>query len=330
MPSNSLLRRSLTVTSVVVGFAVLTALGPVLALVAAVVDLARRVVRDRPAMALRSLALLWVYLLGELWALGALAVTALFPARARSETTYRLQDKWAGWNLVALRWLFSVRFEVTGGETLLPGPIVLLSRHASIVDTLLPARFVARPTGLCLRYVLKRELQIDPALDIAGNRLPNVFVDRASRDLTEREAIESLAEGMGAGDGILIYPEGTRFSVEKLAWAQRRVPAEGDHAEVIAGLRRVLPPKPGGTLAILDATDADVVVLAHRGLEGLATLKEIWRGDLVGSRVDVVLWRVPREQIPRSHAGRVQWLYRLWAQVDEWVVAAGPADESPG
>jgi 1-acyl-sn-glycerol-3-phosphate acyltransferase len=221
-----------------------------------------------------------------------------------------------------LRRLFSIEFEVTGGTTLLPGPIIVLSRHASIVDTLLPANFVARPTGLRLRYVLKKELLVDPALDIAGNRLPNVFVDRTSRDPAERETIESLAGSMRTGDGILIYPEGTRFSVEKLARIQRSASEEAGPSQIIAGLRRVLPPKPGGTLAILDATDADVVVLAHSGLEGLATLKEIWRGDLVGSRVKVALWRIPSGQIPVSRAERVDWLHRLWADVDEWVVAA--------
>jgi 1-acyl-sn-glycerol-3-phosphate acyltransferase len=322
MPNNALTRRSITVTSVLVAFVLVTVFAAPLALIAVVLDLVRITLLNRPPMALRSIAFLWIYLLGEIWALAALGLTALLPGQLRIETTYRLQDKWAGWNLLALRRLFSVEFEVTGGTTLLPGPIIVLSRHASIVDTLLPANFVARPTGLRLRYVLKKELLVDPALDIAGNRLPNVFVDRTSRDPAERETIESLAGSMRTGDGILIYPEGTRFSVEKLARIQRSASEEAGPSQIIAGLRRVLPPKPGGTLAILDATDADVVVLAHSGLEGLATLKEIWRGDLVGSRVKVALWRIPSGQIPVSRAERVDWLHRLWADVDEWVVAA--------
>ena len=318
----------LTVPSVVVGFALLTALAPALILVGTMVDLARRTTAGRPAMALRSLAFLWIYLLGELWALATLGVTAPLPPQPRAELTYRLQDKWAGWNLLAMHRLFSVEFDVSGEGAVLPGPIVLLARHASIVDTLLPAQFVARPSGLRLRYVLKKELLVDPALDIAGNRLPNAFVDRAARDLAERAAIEALAASMGPGDGLLIYPEGTRFSPEKLARAQRRSSGEHESASIVAGLRRVLPPKPGGTLAILDATDADVVVFAHRGLEGLATLKDIWRGDLVGSRVEIVMWRVPHDQIPATRPERTEWLYRLWAEVDAWVVS-GPADGAP-
>lgn len=326
MPDNPLARRSITVTAVVTLFIAVSILSPVLGFFAAIHDLARRLTSRRPAMALRLAAFLWVYLLGEIWALTALAVTSPLPRGFKIDATFHLQDKWAGWNLAALRRLFSIEFRVDGQECLLPGPIVVLSRHASIVDTLLPARFVARAAGLRLRYVLKRELLADPALDIAGNRLPNVFIDRASREVSERKAIEALATDLGPDDGILIYPEGTRFSTEKLDRSKRRAARDsGPGASVALGFRRVLPPKPGGTLAILETARADVVVLAHTGLEGLATVKEIWRGDLVGSRVAIGLWRVPHAEIPSSRNDRIDWLYQLWAEVDEWVGSAAPS-----
>ncbi|HUG32711.1 MAG TPA: lysophospholipid acyltransferase family protein [Acidimicrobiia bacterium] len=323
MPDNPLARRSITVTAVVALFVALTILSPLLVLFAAIHDLTRRLTRRRPAMALRLAAFLWVYLLGEVWAVTALAVTAPLPPGVKMDATFRLQDKWAGWNLAALRRLFSVEFRVDGQECLLPGPIVVLSRHASIVDTLLPARFVARAAGLRLRYVLKKELLADPALDIAGNRLRNAFIDRASRDVSERNAIEALAADLGLDDGIVIYPEGTRFTAAKLDRSKSRAARDsGPRASAALGFRRVLPPKPGGTLTILETTRADVVVLAHTGLEGLATIKEIWRGDLVGSRVAIGLWRVPHEEIPSPRSDRIDWLYRLWAEVDEWVGSA--------
>lgn len=95
-----------------------------------------------------------------------------------------------------------------------------------------------------------------------------------------------------------------------------------------AGFRRVLPPRPGGTLALLDATVADVVVLAHRGLEGLATVRDIWSGSLVNSKISLKLWRVPRAGIPIERSDRVDWLYRLWAEVDTWVAGESAPDES--
>lgn len=329
MPSKPLLRRLITVPTVVVLWVIVTGLAPVLVVVAASVDSVRWMRSRKPFVSLRALGFGWVYLLGQVWALIALAITALLPKDAKQRATFRLQASWASWNFTALRRLFSLGLEVTGSESVTPGPIVLLVRHASIVDTLLPANLVARPHGLRLRYVLKRELLVDPTLDIGGNRLPNHFISRGSGEAAaEIAAIQELASGIGDDEGILIYPEGTRFTEEKQERYLRRF---RDAAEPIAslasGLRKVLPPRPGGTLAILESTTADVVVLAHRGLEGLATVADIWRGGLVGSRIEVELRRVPRDRIPGSRPEMLEWLYRLWADVDAWV--AGQSDMQP-
>lgn len=320
MIANPVARRIATVTTVICLFLVVTLTSPVLVLVAALVDLGRRSTRSAPAVALRLLAFSWIYLLGEVWAVSALAITSPLPQRLKTNLTYRLQDRWAGWNLEALRKIFSLDISVEGQEALVPGPVIVLSRHVSMVDSLLPARFVARPTGMMLRYVLKRELLVDPALDIAGNRLANVFIDRSSGDISERTAIRDLASGLGPRDGILIYPEGTRFSPAKLKQIKARRSAEKDDlADVTERLQNVLPPRPGGTLALLDATEADVVVLTHRGLEGLGRARDVWKGSAVGSRVEVRLWRISRAEIPKTPAERVDWLYRVWVDVDQWV-----------
>jgi 1-acyl-sn-glycerol-3-phosphate acyltransferase len=181
--------------------------------------------------------------------------------------------------------------------------------------------FVTREHGIRLRYVLKRELLVDPALDVAGNRLPNHFVDRGPAGTeAETAAIRSLAQGMTPAEGVMIYPEGTRYSEEKrLRYTAPLVRKGGVIAELASGLERVLPPRPGGTLALLDATTADVVVLAHRGLEGFARVKDIWAGGLVGSRVELKFWRVERVDVPGNRSDRVHWLFRLWNEIDDWV-----------
>jgi 1-acyl-sn-glycerol-3-phosphate acyltransferase len=321
MPDNPIARRVLTIPAVLALLTVVTIASPVLLALGAVVDLARLAATHRRGVMLRSFAFLWVYLVGETWALLSLLGTSVLVGQAKTDATYALQDRWAGWNLTALRLLFSVEVRATGEDRALPGPIIVLSRHASMVDTLLPARYIVRVSGIRLRYVLKKELLLDPALDIAGSRLPNFFIDRASRGAAERHGIERLAGDLGPRDGVLIYPEGTRFDEAKLRRHQRHHPGAepGSIEDLTSGFRRVLPPRPGGTLALLEASDADVLVFAHRGLEGLATVRDIWRGDLVGSVIDIAIWRVPREEIPSSRAERVEWLFQLWADVDEWV-----------
>lgn len=321
MPSNALIRRTATITLVFALLIAVTFLAPLLVLAGGVVDLVRRLLGAKSWVTLRSLAFLWLYLVGEVWALLGLLATAALPRDAKLDITFRLQQHWAAWNLRALEALFGLEIVVEGARAFLPGPIVVLSRHASMVDTLLPATIISRHSGIRLRYVLKKELLVDPALDIAGNRLPNVFIERGSGEATERAAIRALAEDLGPKDGILIYPEGTRFSEAKL----KRLQGKPGSTPSTTELRKVLPPRPGGTLAILEATDADVVVLAHRGLEGLATAREIWAGDLVGSRISVRMWRIGREKIPSGRSEQVDWLHALWAEIDDWVVSAGLA-----
>ncbi|MFZ0014667.1 MAG: lysophospholipid acyltransferase family protein [Acidimicrobiia bacterium] len=328
MPDNPILRRLVTVPTAFLLFLVITGLSPLLLLLASAIDLFRSLTRDRPWMAVRSLAFLWVYLLGQMWALLGLLFSAPVPKESKLRITFDLQSAWTGWNLAALRRIFSLDLVVEGQGSARNGPIVLLCRHASIVDTMLPAGLVARPFRIRLRYVLKRELLIDPTLDIGGNRLPNYFVDRASGDsAAELGAIRELARDLDDDEGVLIYPEGTRFSEEKREVYTGRLAREpGVVGQVSARLRRVLPPRPGGTLAILDASTADVVILAHHGLEGLATVRDIWEGGLVGSRIRVRLWRIPRESIPTGRSERVDWLFSVWAAVDEWVVAQSEGD----
>ncbi|HRE89632.1 MAG TPA: 1-acyl-sn-glycerol-3-phosphate acyltransferase, partial [Myxococcota bacterium] len=85
--------------------------------------------------------------------------------------------------------------------------------HTSLVDTLLPTTYLTARRGLKLRWVLKRELLVDPCLDVAGSRLPNAFVARDGSDTEKALAqVRALATDLPADEGVLIYPEGTRFT----------------------------------------------------------------------------------------------------------------------
>ncbi len=129
-----------------------------------------------------------------------------------------------------------------------------------------------------------------------------------------------LTASAGPDEGVLIYPEGTRFSQKKLVRAlaalEKRSPDL--HARA-SGFRHVLPPRLGGPLAMLDAAETDVVFMAHHGLGGFARIADIWAGAMVGRRISVEYWRVARTDIPESRSDRVAWLYEWWKRIDDWV-----------
>lgn len=298
---------------------------PLLVPLALAVDAVRALAGNRRLVTVRMVAFGWTYLAVEVWALTSLAV-AWFTAgvgRRRRErllwSSFRLQERWARILLWSFRRIFTVGLEVEGSDSIPPGPIVVMMRHASIADTLLPNALVTTPHGIRLRYILKKELLVDPALDIAGNRLENVFVDRAGDTSAEVERIRALGQDLGERDGMLIYPEGTRFTPAKQARAieslERRT---SPLAEAARSLRHVLPPRMGGPLTLLDL-GTDVVIAAHVGLDGFAEVKDIWNGRIIGGTLRVRFWRVPASDIPPDRPGRVAWLLDQWAQVDGWI-----------
>jgi len=213
---------------------------------------------------------------------------------------------------------------VEGEEALVSGPILLFVRHASSVDTLLAANFVAPDSAYRLRYVMKRELLWDPCLDVVGQRIPNVFIQRGSGDSAkEIAAIRGLARDLGSRDGVLIYPEGTRATPAKRAHALERI-AAADPArhERVAGLRQLLPPRYGGPLGLIEERpDVDVVFLAHVGFDGVHSLQDLWHGTMIGREIRIRFRRVSAGDIPAGHTARESWLDREWLRMDEWVDA---------
>ena len=315
-----------------VGFALLTVLAPFALLAAATVDLALWLRRRKPWMAVRLVALVWWFLLGELR--GLLAVLGVWivsggpwardtPARRRR--VYRLQVQWATGHLAGVQRLCGLRFEVAGDDLVGRGPMIVLYRHASIVDNALPAALISRRHGIDLRYVLKDGMQLLPTLDIGARWVPTCFVHRGSADPAREIArVRVLARDLtGERDGVLIYPEGTRFTPAKLA-KLRESGDIGDPAlrERIGRLRHLLPPRLGGPLGLLEeAPHAAVVVCGHVGLDGLHDLRSLWSGRLVGTTVRVRFWRHERSELPADRAGQAEWLYDRWQELDDWVAA---------
>jgi 1-acyl-sn-glycerol-3-phosphate acyltransferase len=277
-------------------------------------------------MAWRMVATLITYLSGELFAVvGAFFIwvgAAFGTNRARLvRWSYKLQLGWGNLLWESVRVIFRLRIQIDGLEVGRPGPILILARHASIIDNVLPFQLFSRAHGMTLRYVIKKELLMDPALDIAGSWIPNHFVDRQATDPeAEIKALRRLGSGLTENDGLLIFPEGTRFTKERqeraLASLKKRNPRFHRH---VAGLRHLMPPHPGGALALLEASSADVVLVAHHGFDGFAQIKDIWAGGMVGKLVTVRLIRVPFSEIPEGRGHRTEWLFKVWQEMDDWI-----------
>ena len=254
-------------------------------------------------------------------------------ARQRFDAVnFRLQVRWARAIFAIARRVYGLRVELDLAEPA-KRPVLVLVRHASLVDALLPTVFVSGRDGTRLRFVLKRELLLDPCLDVVGQRLPNAFVARGGDEPAREEAsIRRLAEGLGPLDGVVIFPEGTRFAPEKLESALARIRASGDPARIarVATLRHVLPLRSRGVLALLEAApQAELLFLTHHGLEGTSRAATVLRGGLIGRRIRVRTWCMPVSALPEDRAGRLAWLDAEWARADAWIDASEREAQAP-
>lgn len=292
---------------------------PVWLSLAAIVD----GVTDRRLPRVRAVAFFALYLGCELAGITAAVWIWLWrrkaPPAAWRDSNASLQRRWTSALMGGALWTFGMRVSVEGADVAARGPFLLFVRHSSTADTVLAAALVANPHRVLLRYVLKRELLWDPCLDIVGQRLPNAFVHRGGKNRgAEVAAVVALTDDLGPTDGVLIYPEGTRFSLSKLVRAREMLAEHPELAELAAGFRHVLPPRLGGSLALLER-GLDVVFLDHSGFEGSASFGAFWRGNLIGKTIAVRLRRVPVAEIPKR--GRDLWLFQQWRETDAWVEA---------
>ncbi len=240
------------------------------------------------------------------------------------------RDVQTWWATSLLQWahrLLGVDFEPVDLSAMPTGSFILLSRHASMVDAVLPIVLICGHLNRYAHYVLKDELLWDPVINIFGRRLGNQFVGRGTRTDADLDGIARLADGALPDSALVIFPEGTYATPSNrariLESLSRKIesgelqPAAVAYAEK---LEHLLPPKPGGTLALMaHRPEADVVVLGHVGLEDMADLNGFRRQLPLCKPITVRFWVHRRHELPADPSEQEEWLRARWIELDQWV-----------
>ena len=214
-------------------------------------------------------------------------------------------------------------------------PVVVLSRHAGPGDSFLLVHQLLSVYRRRPRVVMKATLQLDPSVDIVGNRLPNVWIKgRQTGERIFTEQIQRLARGLDAQGALVIFPEGGNWTPHRWRRGIRRLEHQGrpDLAARAREMPNLLPPRPGGALAAVAACpDADVIFVAHAGLDNIITLADVWGKFPINQVIRARWWRVPSGEVPRpaDHEAQVQWLYDWWERIDTWISQNRPAGAVP-
>jgi 1-acyl-sn-glycerol-3-phosphate acyltransferase len=214
-----------------------------------------------------------------------------------------------------------------------PGvPILVACRHAGPGDSFTLIHALMHWYHREPRVVLKDTLAWDPAIDVVLRRIPARFISpnpAVGEDLESQ--ITALAQGLDENDAFVIFPEGGNFTPARRQRGIDRLRKLGlDRMAARAeAMTHVLAPRPGGFIAALDgAPDADVVRVAHTGLDHLLTVADVWRELPMDKRIVMRWWQVPREEIPAGRDERIEWLFGWWEQIDAWIEDHKPEDLS--
>ena len=280
----------------------------------------------------RVLRVLWVVVVGLVLESTVLVVllgywlVSGFGLALRTPAFRRRHYELVGWYLrVFYReavWVLGLRVQIEGPDPdeYLGRPLVVCCRHAGPGDSFLLAHALVNWYRREPRIVLAEALQWDPALDIALNRLPNRFI-RGGGAALERQIAE-LATALDHDDAFVIFPEGGNFTERRRVASIERLRARGleNLARRSEAMRNVLAPRPGGlTAALAAAPHADVVWVAHAGLDQLYTVADIWRELPLDQVVRMRWWRVPAAEVPRTGPEQIDWLYTWWERIDSWI-----------
>ncbi len=252
-------------------------------------------------------------------------VRAGFGLRLHQPASMQRHQRLQQWSLEVLarraQHLLGVQLEIDpeSAGALTPGPVIVLCRHVSVLDASLPSLLYQR-RGYRTRGVIMAELLADPGFDLIYARTGSVFITRDhGPDALAR--LRDLAVGVDSVTAMVIFPEGRLFRPEVLTRAMGRLrDTNPERAERLAALSTVLPPRPGGVLALLDALpQTDVVIMAHAGLDRFGSFRELARAVPLRDPLPIGAWRVAAADIPAADQDRIAWLDHQWIGMQHWV-----------
>ena len=197
--------------------------------------------------------------------------------------------------------LLGIKIEVFGKLPAHPAPL-MVANHQSWLDIVVLQGIVTGKRGPMLKFLVKRELMWVPVLGWICWALKLPSLRRGKGQGAQRQdyqTIRGFTQKLGQENGgLLIFPEGTRFTAEK-------------HRAQASPYRHLLRPKPGGLRICLDTAPPKTPVIDFTLVyEGEP---HFWNG-LGGATRKIEVHIHPPAQVAPEDAGA--WLAARWRQKD--------------
>lgn len=159
---------------------------------------------NRPLLYIRS-TIYWIWSVANTL---LMALPVLVSAIFSHKLSLYFARAWLRINLLGLRWICNLHYEVQGTENIPADPCIVMSKHQSTWETyFLPT--VLPPTV----YVAKRSLVWIPIFGWALLALRFILIDREAGTSAASQIVTQSRDRLARGYSIIIFPEGTRVPV---------------------------------------------------------------------------------------------------------------------
>lgn len=136
------------------------------------------------------------------------ALPALLSTLVSFEFAYKVCKIWVASNILGLRAICGVHWEVKGGEHIPDKACLILSKHQSTWETFFLAHHLKH-----VLFVAKRSLSFIPIFGWMIKLLGFVMIDRKAGRSAIHQMTEQSREFIGKNRWVVVFPEGTRMPV---------------------------------------------------------------------------------------------------------------------
>ena len=142
---------------------------------------------------------------------GSMALIGLAAAPAvllKPKTAFPVIRFWVRLSMATARLLLGIRWQAAGLENLPNQPVLVAGKHLSMLDVMLPFLIIDRPC-----FVLKKELLNLPIFGWYARKTGMIAIDREGAMASLKAMVAAAREAIASGRSIVIFPEGTRQSL---------------------------------------------------------------------------------------------------------------------